>query len=234
MHKRKWAAFAVAVCTAWAFGVAAQEESVRPGVNKSFVDPDVEYYQNLFEGESRTIYKFREEILETLELSPGDDVADIGAGTGFFSLMFAEAVGPKGTVCSVDIAQNFLDLIDERAKDRGVKNIKTVLGGARDTHLKKGSVDVAFICDTYHHFEYPYEMMKSLHRALRPGGRVIIVDFERIVGVTTDFSISHVRCGKGTVTDEVKDSGFDLVAEPNLGMSDQYILVFRKREADGE
>lgn len=212
-----------------------QEQSVHPGINDSFRDPDVDRYITMFEGESRAIYKHRFDILEALALKPGQDVADIGAGTGFFSLMFAEAVEPKGTVFAVDIAENFIDHIKSNSKEHGIKNVKPVLCTDRDTKLKKNSVDVVFICDTYHHFEYPFDTMASIHRALRPGGKLMIVDFERVKGVHSDWTLDHVRCGKGTVTDEVKDSGFDFVEEIPM-MEDQYVLVFRKRDValDGE
>lgn len=207
----------------------AQEQSVKPGINDSFRDPDVDRYIRMFEGEDRAIYKHRFDILQALALEPGQDVADIGAGTGFFSLMFAEKVAPKGTVFAVDIAENFIDHIKSNAKEHGIKNVKPVLCTDRDARLKKNSIDVAFICDTYHHFEYPFDTMASIHRALRPGGKLMIVDFERVKGIHSDWTLDHVRCGKGTVTDEVKDAGFDLVEELPI-MDDQYVLVFRKRD----
>lgn len=224
----------VALCalgTLVALGSAgwAQEESVKPGINDNFKDPDVQYYVNLFEGESRTIFKYRNEIIEVLGLEQGTDVADIGAGTGFFSRMMAHKVGRKGTVYAVDIAENFVEHIDAMAKKEGLKNIDAIVCSERSVDLKANSIDVAFICDVYHHFEYPFDSMESIAKAMRPGGRLVIVDFERVKGVTSAFSLSHVRCGKGTVTDEVKDSGFEFVEEVDLGMKDQWVRVYRKR-----
>lgn len=210
---------------------AAQEESVRPGVNDSFQDPDVERYIKMFEGDGRAIYKNRNEIAAILELEPGDDVGDIGAGTGFFSMMFAELVKPKGKVFAVDIAQNFIDHIEEVAKEKGIKNVEPTLCTPRSVELKENSIDAAFICDVYHHFEYPFDTLASIHKALRKDGLLVIVDFRRIKGVTSSFSYSHVRAGKGTFTDEILDSGFDLIGEIDL-LEDQYILKFRKRELE--
>lgn len=207
----------------------AQEESVKPGINDNFKDPDVQYYVNMFEGESRAIFKYRNEIIDVLGLEPGTDVADIGAGTGFFSRMMAHKVGRRGTVYAVDIAENFVEHIDAMAKKEGLKNIDAIVCGERSVDLKANSIDVAFICDVYHHFEYPFDSMESIAKAMRPGGRLVIVDFERVKGVTSAFSLSHVRCGKGTVTDEVKDSGFEFVEEVDLGMKDQWVRVYRKR-----
>ena len=206
----------------------AQEQSVKPGINKSFEDPDVDFFIKTFEGEDRAIFAHRNEILAALNLEPGMDVADIGAGTGFFSRMFAKVVGPKGKVFAVDIAENFIEHIEKTAKEEGLKNLKPILCDERSTKLKKNSVDLVFICDTYHHFEYPFDTMASVHEALREGGEVVIVDFQRIKGVTGEWIMNHVRCGKGTVTDEIKDSGFDLVEEVPM-MEGQYVIRFRKR-----
>ncbi len=214
---------------------AAQQQSVKPGINDNFKDPDVDKYIAMFEGESREIYKHRNEIVDVVGLKPGMNVADVGAGTGFFSRMFAHAVAPQGTVYAVDIADNFVEHIGTMAKKENIANITASVCSERSVDLPENSIDVAFICDVYHHFEFPYASMASIHKALRPGGRVVIVDFERIVGVSNDWTLDHVRCGKGTVTDEVKDSGFDLVEEKDLGMQGQYVLIFQKREpASGE
>lgn len=210
--------------------VVAQQQSVKPGINDNFKDPDVDKYIVMFEGESREIYKHRNDIVAAVGLKPGMNVADIGAGTGFFSRMFALEAAPAGTVYAVDIAENFIEHIGAMAKKEGISNIKASVCSERSVDLPENSVDVAFICDVYHHFEYPFDSMASIHKALRPGGRVVIVDFERIVGVSTDWTLDHVRCGKGTVADEVKDSGFDLLEEKDLGMDGQYVLIFRKRE----
>lgn len=207
----------------------AQEQSVNPGINDNFKDPDINYYLRLFEGESREIFKFRNEIVGAMAIKPGMNVADIGAGTGFFARMFSYQVAPGGTVYAVDIAQKFVDHIDDMAAKEEITNITAQLCSERSVDLPDTSIDIAFICDVYHHFEYPFDSMASIHAALKPGGRVFIVDFERIKGVSTEFAMNHVRCGKGTVTDEVKDSGFDLVREIALGMDGQYMLEFVKR-----
>lgn len=212
------------LCASW-----AQEQSVRPGVNANFekID-DVERYVKMFEGDGRAIYNSREAIVRALGLKKGMDVADVGAGTGFFSYLFAEKIGEKGTVYAVDIAEEFIALIDKTAAEKGIANVKTLLCTADSTNLGPNSIDAAFVCDVYHHFEFPYKSLASIHQALRDGGTLMIVDFERINGVTTPFSIEHVRCGKGTVMDEIKDSGFDFVKEFPI-MKEQYVITFKKR-----
>ena len=221
------AVLALALCMGTPAGLA-QEQSVKPGINKPFENPNVDFFIKTFEGEDRAIFAHRNEILAALNLEPGMDVADVGAGTGFFSRMFAKEVGPKGKVFAVDIAENFIEHIKNTAKEEGLKNLKPVLCDERSTKLKQASVDLVFICDTYHHFEYPFDTMASVHQALREGGEVVIVDFRRIKGVSNEWTLNHVRCGKGTVSDEIKDSGFDFVEEVPM-MEGQYVIRFRKR-----
>ena len=106
-------------------------------------------------------------------------VADIGAGTGLFSWMFAEKVGPKGTVYAVEIAPAFLKYIGEQARKRGLEKVVKPVRSTQDaTNLAPGSIDVAFVCATYHHFEHPEKVLASIHRALRPGGRLVVIDFD--------------------------------------------------------
>lgn len=222
-------AVAALMCSFAVLPAYGQEESVKPGINSGFTDDlDVGTFLTIFETESRAIYKHRNDLVAAMALKPGMNVADIGAGTGFFSAMMAKSVGPKGKVYAVDIAKNFLVHINENAKAEGIKNIKTVHCDNRSTGLKKNSIDFAYICDVYHHFEYPYSTMESLHAAMRPGGILLIVDFERIKGISREWTLGHVRCGKGTVADEVKDAGFDLIEEIPM-MEEQYILKFKKR-----
>ena len=95
--------------------------------------------------------------------------------------------------------------------------------------IPKNSVDVVFVCDTYHHFEYPEAMLASLHEALRPGGRLVVVDFERIPGETPDWVLEHVRAGKAVFRSEIEAAGFVLVREADIaGLSENYVLQFRR------
>jgi predicted methyltransferase len=92
-------------------------------------------------------------------------------------------------------------------------------------------VDVAFVCDTYHHFEYPFTTLASIHAALRPGGELIIVDFKRIEGESREWVMDHVRAGQDEVTNEVTSAGFERVEELKVdGLEENYMLRFRKRQ----
>ena len=212
---------------------AIPEENVHPGFNKQFREPDVSEFVGRFEREDREVYENRERILEALDLRPGMSVADVGAGTGFYSLMLAQAVGPSGRVYAQDISQAFLESVRKRAAEAGLKNIETVLGADRDARLPKDSVDLVFICDTYHHFEYPRNMLASIRRALREGGVLVIVDFDRVEGQSREWILDHVRIGRRGVISEVARAGFDLVDSPPADyLKENYILRFRKRAAN--
>jgi ubiquinone/menaquinone biosynthesis C-methylase UbiE len=157
------------------------------------------------------------------------DVADVGAGTGLFTLLFAPQVGPKGTVYAVDIAAKFLDHIREAAAQRRLGNVKTVLCSERSAELPADSVDVVFVCDTYHHFEYPRSTLASMHEALRPGGELVIVDFIREEGVSRPWILEHVRAGLPIVRQEIEAAGFRQVqVESTPFLRENYLVRFRK------
>jgi ubiquinone/menaquinone biosynthesis C-methylase UbiE len=212
---------------------AAQEKSVRPGINKPFENPDVRDFVGKFETESREIFAQRKEIVAACELKPEMTVADIGAGTGLFTRLFAKEVGAKGKVYAVDIAPRFVEHIEKTCKEADIKNVVGVVCTADSVRLPPRSVDVAFICDTYHHFEFPYKTMASLHEALRPGGRVVVIDFHRIEGKSREWVLNHVRAGQDVVVKEIESSGFKKVAEKKL-LKENYFVVFEKVETKKE
>lgn len=205
-----------------------EEPSARPGVNANFkqADLNVSQWVERFEREGREVYDQREKLVQALNLKPGMRVADIGAGSGLFTLMFAEAVGPKGKVYAVDIAEPFIKSIAKRADKKGLRNIEGVVCSDRSVTLPPNSIDVAYICDTYHHFEYPLSTLASLREALKPGGEVLLVDFKRIPGETSEWALNHVRAGQQTVEAELKQAGFVKVEEFDL-LKDNYVVRFR-------
>jgi ubiquinone/menaquinone biosynthesis C-methylase UbiE len=116
-------------------------------------------------------------VLAALELRPGMTVADIGAGTGYYSWRMAQRVGASGTVYAVDIQPEMIKLLERQMSRRGAANVKPVLGELTDPGLPPGSIDLALMVDVYHEFEYPYEMLTAIVRALKPGGRLVFVEF---------------------------------------------------------
>ena len=114
-------------------------------------------------------------------------------------------------------------------KTNQLTNVSPVLCSEDSVNLPKNSIDVAFICDTYHHFEYPNSTMHSLFQAIQPGGRLILIDFERIPGTTREWVLGHVRAGKSDFRAEIESVGFVFLKEVNIaGLKENYFLVFSK------
>ena len=216
-------------CTRPAEPPLPDEASVRPGANDTFLaeDLDVERYEAIFEGESREISVQRARIVEVLELSAGMDVADIGAGTGLFLPAFDRAVGPDGRVYAVDISPQFLAHLRERGERENLTRVEVVEGLEDSVGLADASVDLAFVCDTYHHFEYPRSTLASLFSAIRPGGSLVVVDFKRVPGKTRKWLLDHVRAGKQVFRREIESAGFQFTREvPVEGLEENYMLRF--------
>jgi ubiquinone/menaquinone biosynthesis C-methylase UbiE len=209
-------------------GVAA---SVRPGINKDFLDPElpVQQWVERFQIESREVFAGRKEILSALELSPGEAVADIGCGTGLFLEPLSKAVGEKGIVFAVDISPKFIKHLSERAKSESLSNVEVVLCSDRSTLLKPSSIDVALVCDTYHHFEYPQQTLKSIYQSMKEGGLLVVVDFDRVEGKSRPWTMEHVRAGKEVFRKEIEEAGFKFEKEiPVEIFKENYLLTFRK------
>lgn len=229
-----WNWFAVLLVAAhFVAGLPAQDKSVRPGINDSFLNPDVGQYVERFETESREVFALRAEIVTACQLQPGETIADVGAGTGLFTRLFAGQVGPDGIVIAVDIAQNFLDHIAQTARAAEMKNIETRLCTADSVELLPESIDVAFICDTYHHFEFPHKTMTSLWQALKPGGRVIVVDFRKVPGESSEFVMGHVRAGQEIFESEIVQAGFQKRRQVDGLLKENYFVEFVKSASPG-
>lgn len=207
--------------------IGAEEKNVNPGINEYYNDAEFQRWVSVFERPGREVYDKRHTIVESLDLIPGMVVADIGAGTGFYTHLFAEAVGDSGKVYAVDISENFIENILRIAKKQGLINIEGIISTPTSAGLAPASIDLAFICDTYHHFEYPQTMLASIHKSLRPGGKLVIIDFRKQPGVSSRWVMSHVRASEVTVIKEVETAGFRLVAQHNL-LHSNYFLTFVK------
>jgi SAM-dependent methyltransferase len=208
-----------------------KEDSVRPGVNERFLaeDLDVERFVGIFEGESREVSVQRKRIVKALAVSSGMAVADIGAGTGLFLPAFNHGVGSEGRVYAVEISPKFLEHLRERIEREDLVRVEVVEALEDSVELPAASVDIAFVCDTYHHFEYPRSTLDSLYAAIRPGGSLVILDFERISGKSSDWVLEHVRAGKGVFRREIESAGFRFEREVTVeGLQENYVLRFRR------
>jgi ubiquinone/menaquinone biosynthesis C-methylase UbiE len=206
-------------------GVAAKE-----GPNDKFLKPDLDVpaWVQRFEKPGREVYDKRKQIAAALHLKKGAAVADVGAGTGLYTMLFSAAVGPAGKVYAVEIAPRFLDYLEVRAKKAGARNVEVVRGTGDSVELPPASVDRVFVCDTYHHFERPQNNLASIRKALRPGGELLLVDFKRVPGKTAAWITEHVRAGQDQVTAEIEAAGFAKVEELPL-LKENYVLRFRLR-----
>lgn len=208
--------------------ISAQEKSVSPGINKPFLAPSVTEFQGKFEKEGREAFDNREAIVKECKLKPGMVVADVGAGTGLFTRLFATEVGESGKVFAVDIAKEFVEHVELSARQAKLKNVVGVVCKPDSVELAEGSVDLVYLCDTYHHFEFPEKTMKSIHRALRPGGRVVLVDYRRIPGKSTEWVLGHVRAGQEVVEKEITACGFRRTREVEGLLKENYLVEFEK------
>jgi ubiquinone/menaquinone biosynthesis C-methylase UbiE len=225
----RWQGLLLLLLTAVAVAgpAAAVEPNAAPGINRHYQGADPQQWRGVFERDGREVWDRRQDILRALALRPGMRVADVGAGTGFFSLLFAEAVGPEGHVYAVDITPEFVAAISARAAAAGIGNLSAVRNDPRSVALPEASVELVFISDTYHHFEYPRSTLESIFAALRPGGELVVIDFKRIPGVSSPWVMSHVRGGADLFAAEIEAAGFEFVEQLDF-MQTQYFLRFRR------
>jgi predicted methyltransferase len=200
-----------------------------PKINDAFKKPDVKAYVKKFESEEREPYARRHEIVAALELKPGMIVADIGAGTGLFTRLMAEKVGTSGKVYAVDIAPEFLAHIAADAKKNKRPQVVTVRGSQDTTNLPRASVDVAFMSDVYHHLERPESVLASLRDAIKPGGKLVVVEFDRVEGKSAPFVLKHVRAGRNIFIKEIESAGFKRIPAPKAPvLKENFFVAFER------
>ncbi len=208
----------------------AQKESVNPGINASYLKENlvVEEWVERLEAEGREVFDNRDAIVERLNLKPGMDVADIGSGTGAHIPYLSSAVEKKGKLYAVDIVPKFLKHLDHQIEKNKWSNVETVLCTERSVELPRASIDLAFICNVYHHFEYPSDSLTSIHKALRKNGQLVLIDFKRIEGESSEWMMGHMRAGQEVFEKEITDAGFKKVGEEKQLLSDNYMVFFEK------
>ncbi len=198
-----------------------------PAINQPYTDPDYQTWVERFERPGREVYDKREEILAATGVRPGMAVADVGAGTGLYTRLFAKAVGPKGKVYAVDISKSFIDNILRTAREQGLTNVEGIVNSQTDTKLPAASVDLVFLSDTYHHFERPGPILSSIRRALKPGGALVVIDFRREPGKSSQWVLEHARVGKDEAAREIEAAGFERVEARDF-LNENYFLRFKK------
>lgn len=161
-------------------------------------------------------------LLDALDLKPTDVVADIGAGTGFFTFLMAPKV-PKGRVLAVDIQTEMIDYLSAGKAKRKATNVQPVLGTESDPKLPANTVDLAILIDAYHEFSYPREMIQRISQSLRPGGRIVLVEYR-----AEDPNVPIKELHKLSVTQatkEMKAAGLKLLKNDDR-LPQQHIMFF--------
>jgi predicted methyltransferase len=182
---------------------------------------DAEKWSHVFDDPERDAWQKPHEVIQALALKPDARVADLGAGTGYFSARLANMV-PQGRVYAVDIEPDMVRYLAERAKREGLRNLVAVAGAPDDPRLPE-KVDLILLVDVYHHIEARAGYFRRLRQSLRPGGRIAIIDF------TLDSPQGpppSARVAPATVKTEMKAAGYALAAEHRF-LPHQYFLVFR-------
>ena len=165
-------------------------------------------------------------LLPALKVKPGETVADIGAGTGFYTRRLAKLVGEKGTVYAVDIQPEMIELLTNKMAELSIRNVRPILGTLRDPNLPRAAVDLILMVDVYHEFDHPYEMAQSMSAALKPGGRMVFVEFR---GEDPKVPIKPVH--KMTEAQVRKEMALQPLqwAETTETLPRQHIITFRKK-----
>ena len=215
--------------TASAPGVYEQRAPGRDGIGKIYMGREISHVMGhqgaaWLERPGRQREEGTVLLIERLPLQADSVVADIGAGTGYFSFAVAQRV-PDGRVLAVDIQPEMLTIVDEKKRAKGVTNVQPVLGSITDPGLPSGAVDLIFIVDAYHEFSHPREMGEAMFAALKPGGKIVLIEYraeDESVRIKRLHKMSEVQASK-----EMRALGFRWVETGDF-LPQQHFLVFEK------
>ena len=204
----------------------------RDGIGKVYMGREISQVMGhrgarWLERSSRVREELPDRVVAAMDLAPEAEVADIGAGTGYFAFRLAEQV-PQGRVLAVDIQPEMLAIMRTRAQERGIGNVAPVRGTEADPKLAPASIDAALMVDAYHEFAYPREMMAAMVTALRPGGRVFLVEYR---GEDPSIPIKPLhKMTEAQARREMAAAGLRHVETQDF-LPSQHFMVFEKRAA---
>ena len=173
-----------------------------------------------------------EAIVAAMQLKPGMTVADVGTGSGYMLPWLSAAVGPTGRVLAQDIFPDFLDAARKRAAERGLTNVEFIAGTDRDPRLPAGQADAVLVLDAYHHFDYPAEVLAGIRRALKPDGRLVVVDYHKSREAMGGRGEEHVRLSAADAIREIESNGFRLISRQEHKPAVQWIGIFGRAPAN--
>jgi len=169
------------------------------------------------------------QLVHDMGLQKGMTVADIGTGIGYMLPALSRAVGPDGKVIAEDIFDDFLKAARERAENQKLANVAFVKGTETDPNLPEGQVDQALVLDAYHHFDYPEKMLAAIHKALKPGGKLVVVEYyKRPDAMPNGRALTHIRLDMPDAIKEIEANHFHLIMEKETIHNVQYMLVLEK------
>ena len=169
---------------------------------------DMAHWAGVFESADRAKWQKPDEVVRALDLKPGQTVIDIGAGTGYFTRRFAKAVGPSGAVIGLDVEPGMVDYMKADAKKLGLQNYHARVVKADDPELSPNSADVIFFCDTLHHVDDRVAYLRKLAPALKPGGRIAVVDFKKDA---PEGPPKRMKISREQMIDQFSKAGYDMV-----------------------
>ena len=187
---------------------------------------DLESYIAKMEEPGRAAWQKPDEVVRALALKGGETVCDIGAGPGYFSLRLAKAVGESGRVFAVDVDPRILDVLRKRLKDSGLRNLTPVLALDEDPLVPKKACDLIFIVDTFHHFPDPPAYLRRLGQTLKPGGRIVNIDFHKRE-LPVGPAVAH-KISREDFLAQAAAAGLTLVGEHSF-LPYQYFVVLEPR-----
>jgi arsenite methyltransferase len=204
-----------------AFG-SKQQKSMPPATQDRPLDSRIE----TMERAQRDEWQKPDEIVKALDLKPGDVVADVGAGSGYFTRRIARVVAPDGKVYAVDVAADILGYLKERADGEGLRNIVTIVSQPADPMLPSNSVDLVFFCDTTHHIDYRMKFYRKLAPAVKAHGRMAIIDYPPDSPHAPHKPEQLVP--RSQVITEAEQAGFKFVKDFQF-LPYHYFLMFEKK-----
>lgn len=203
--------------------VVAQDHIHRSPAEMHQLHQNPKAYLAMLDDPKRDAYQQPHEVIQALQLKPGEVIADIGAGSGYFSFRLSRHVGDNGRVYALDTSPDMILHLNRRMRDLAIKNVITILCAPDDPLLPDASVDRFFICNTWHHIDQRPEYLQLLKRMLKPHGQIVMIDFKK--GKTPVGPPLEMRISREELVEEMERSSFR-VTEEHKFLVYQYFLVF--------